>query len=228
MEELVSLMFNVARIVIIVAGSGAAIAVAVAGMLYIFAAGDPQKQRVARDAFIGAVVGMLVCGAAFIVPRVVSNFVLEPSGGEGLTTQGTVSCDETLRNRLVIERQASTADRMNQVIAVIQAKQKDCARDIWAPVAVDMTAVAGVAKTCTDPAKKGTLGGFDVPSTLQQVVTASTDATDFARIKSGRDTDGNIIVHFTVDGAIPNPGAPADNAICWMYLIRAQTWFSEF
>ena len=230
MEEAVALMYNIARIVIILGGAGAAIAIAIAGLLYIFAGGDPQKQRIVRDAFIGAIVGMCVCGAAFIVPRVISNFVLEPSGGESITGLGAVSCVETLKNRLVIETQASTADRMNQVIAVIQARQSDCAKDNWSPVAHDIagSGTSTVASTCADAPYAGKVGGFDVPSTLQQKPTGTVTADNFVRLKSSRDTEGNIIIHFTTNGDPVNTHPPADNALCWMYLTRSQSWFSQF
>lgn len=200
MEELVTLMYNIARIVIVVAGSGAAIAVAVAGLLYIFAAGEPQKQRTARDAFIGAIVGMLICGAAFIIPRVISNFVLAPSGGETLVSTASLSCDGQLRNALVVEQQASTKDRMQTVVSLIQARNKEeCHSDVWNPKVDDSPGA---------PCDSTTIAGFKLPKTM--VVSSA------PRVNK-RDSSGNIMVGFGTD-------RPSDGAKCWIYLVRSGSW----
>ena len=65
-----------------------------------------------------------------------------------------LNCDGVLKNQLVFQRAASTADRMNIVIAQIQNNQNECASDIWSPLAVDgvTTASGGTLMTtsCID------------------------------------------------------------------------------
>ena len=68
MQELATVMSNIARLLAIVGGGLSAIAVCYAGILWMTASGDPQKMGQARMALMGAVGGLVIVGVAFIVP----------------------------------------------------------------------------------------------------------------------------------------------------------------
>lgn len=80
------------------------------------ASGDPQKIGAARMSLIGAVVGLVIVGAAFIVPEVIPERIIEPAGGTALNSGNGLSCDRVLKNQLVFQRVASSAARMNAVV----------------------------------------------------------------------------------------------------------------
>ena len=84
MEELASVINNFARLILYAGGGVFTIAVCVAGFFYMTAFGDPQKQNIARGALVGAFVGVCIMGVSFLAPRIMSQFVLEPAGLEGV------------------------------------------------------------------------------------------------------------------------------------------------
>ena len=106
------------------------IAVCVAGFFYMTAFGDPQKQNIARGALVGAFVGV-----AFLAPKIMSQFVLEPAGLEGVdASAGNTSCDRTLRSALITQRGVGNAKQVNQIVRSIQAQRaNDCNQEIWNP-----------------------------------------------------------------------------------------------
>ena len=148
MEELLSVGTNIATLVAILVGVVSGIVVAYAGFLYATAAGDPQKAGIAKNAFIGAFIGLIVAGLAFIGPRIVTDLVIKPVGGIGVETQTGLDCDGILRNQLIFQRGASTAGRMNVVVAQIQSQHSECASDVWAPSVVDHSDTAPKEGVC--------------------------------------------------------------------------------
>ena len=91
----------------------------------------------ARTALIGAIGGLVVVGIAFIVPRVISQAVIEPVGGVSLQSDTGFDCDQTLRQQLVFQRGASTSSNINEIIAQIQATRSECPTDVWNPLSAD-------------------------------------------------------------------------------------------
>ena len=138
MEELVSVMTSVGTLMAVVAGGLSVISLCYAGILWMTASGDPQKMGQARMALMGAIGGLVIVGIAFIVPRVISQVILEPVGGVALTSDTGFDCDTVLRQQLVFQRAASNESRINQVISRIQAQNSDtCSADVWNPRAND-------------------------------------------------------------------------------------------
>ena len=93
-------MENVARLLAVVGGGISAIAFCYAGILWMTASGDPQKMGQARTAIFGAIGGLVIVGVAFMAPRIISEFVIEPAGGQVIGSDGGVSCDGILRAQL--------------------------------------------------------------------------------------------------------------------------------
>ena len=96
MTELSTLMENVARLLAVLGGGISAIAFCYAGILWMTASGDPQKMGQARTAIFGAVGGLVIVGIAFMAPRIISEFVIEPAGGQVMAGDAGVSCDALL------------------------------------------------------------------------------------------------------------------------------------
>ena len=115
MEELANLINNVARFLAFGIGGVSFIVFLYAGFLFMTASGDPQKSSQARMAIFGAFIGLVVAGAAFVLPRIISQAIIEPAGGVSIVTEGQISCDELFREQLVAQRGANDANRMNEV-----------------------------------------------------------------------------------------------------------------
>ena len=202
MEELASVINNFARLILYAGGGVFTIAVCVAGFFYMTAFGDPRKQQIARAALVGAFVGICIMGVSFLAPRIMSQFVLEPAGLEGVAENaGNTSCDRTLRSALVTQRGVSTDDAANAVIRAIQAQRAaDCNREVWNPK-VDAAALSDCSAT--------SIGDTDVPSGL--VAAAGGDGL-------AKDADGNIMVEFV------QANRPTDGSECWLYIAKANYW----
>ena len=124
------------------------------------------------------------------------------------------NCDDVLRNQLVFQRNAHSAAAQNAVITNIQIQRvEQCSADVWNPQVVDTT---------TTPQYGGcpaqwVIGTQDVPSGLHEGPSNLS-----VQLKSGRDRDNNIIVHWHREKR------PADNARCWLYVSRVSTWSAEY
>ena len=233
MTELSTLMENVARLLAVLGGGISAIAFCYAGILWMTASGDPQKMGQARTAIFGAVGGLVIVGIAFMAPRIISEFVIEPAGGTVIAGDAGVSCDALLRSQLQVQRGASTDGRMNQVISQIQAQRDECPEDIWNPVVTDMdeddpapaacfvspVAHSGGGITGTE-GDKGVVGDTQVPRSLR----LENSDTKNVRVASGRDSSNNIIVYWAND---PD-SRPTDSATCWLYSSRLRTWDENY
>lgn len=214
MDEITALFGSISRLIMIVGGGISTITVCYAGILWMTSSGDPQNMSKARMALMGSIGGLIIVGAAFIVPRIISDTVIEPIGGNVMGTEAGQNCDDILRNQFVFQRNASTPDHLNSVIAQIQNQRVDqCASDVWDPDVLGVAATATLGGCLAD-----NVGGADVPSGLHK---GGTPNPDHARYLSGRDRDNNIIVHWTT------ASRPTDNALCWMYTSRLSTWSVE-
>ena len=101
MEALVQMFGGAATLIAVLGGAMATIFFAWAGIQWMMASGDPQKIGQARMALIGAAIGLVIVGAAFIVPEVISERIIEPAGGTAIENTAGLSCDRVLKNQIV-------------------------------------------------------------------------------------------------------------------------------
>ena len=232
MDELASIFNNVARLVAIVGGGISTVALCYAGIMWMTASGDPQKMGQARMALMGAIGGLVIVGIAFIVPRIVSQAVIEPVGGVALGGEAGADCDQVLKNQLVFQRGASTAANMNVVIAQLQAQRDECTSETWNPVVDDKgyipqtgTAALSGCFATADASKEVPpaiveIGDTRVPRSLHD----ENDLEKTVRKTSGRDSNNNIIVYWGKSVA----ERPTDAAACWLYVARIRIWDENY
>ena len=219
MDELTALFGSISRLMMILGGGISTVTVCYAGILWMTSSGDPQNMSKARMALMGSVGGLIIVGVAFIVPRIISDAVIEPIGGNVMGTESGQNCDDVLRNQFVFQRNASTASHLNAVISQLQNQRSDqCAADVWDPLVLVSTAKTGTTVTDGGCEAHAKVGGADVPSGLHR---GGSTLADNARVLSGRDRDNNIIIHWA------STKRPTDNARCWMYTARLNTWSVE-
>ena len=240
MQELMTIGTAIATVVAVLVGVVVTIVVAYAGFMYATAAGDPQKTGIAKNAFVGAFIGLIIASVAFIGPRIITDMVIKPVGGVAIESEIGLNCDGILRNQLVFQRGASTKDRMNVVVAQIQAQNSDCASDVWDPEVFDhgddtvndanATATAGQCFSTTGgaaftakEAEKWIVGEQAFPEGLLRTDNAAVPKYT-ARTTSGRDSENNIIVYWDVKIA----KRPSDGASCWLFFARLNSWHENF
>ena len=234
MQELMTIGTAIATVVAVLVGVVVTIVVAYAGFMYATAAGDPQKTGMAKNAFVGAFIGLIIASVVFIGPRIITDMVIKPVGGVAIESEVGLNCDGILRNQLVFQRGASTEDRMNVVIAQIQSQQAECASDVWGPVVLDL----GTTGTTGDDAghcysAAGAPVAFDSTTAdapkigiqeLSDGLVTAAGTTAKPRAKSGRDSENNIVVYFNLAAA----SRPSDGASCWLYYSRLKAWHANF
>ena len=210
------------------AALGAAVAVffvAYSGYLFISAQGDPQRMAQARGSLIGVAVGLVVIGGAFIIPGTISRFVIEPAGGVPVNPRTGFDCDGLLKDQLIIQRNASNPDRMQFVIRWIQSRRSECDSESWSPV---VRTRRGHPQNCLARSTKNV--GEDV--VVGEVAVPGGLMTSGSNVKniSGRDSDNNIIVYWTVpeDAYALATGLPSDGAICWLYISALGAWTESY
>ena len=129
-------------------------------------------------------------------------------------------CDQLLRNQLVFQRGASTANQIQGIVIQIQAQRDDCISGIWNPVVNDnnRTGTNGCweSEAATERINSPKVGNLEVPDGLFD----SQDPTSSVMRQSGRDSENSIIVYWW---DIPRR-TPADGAVCWMYVSRLNSW----
>ena len=216
MEEVTSALNNLTVLLIVIGGGLFTLCLAAGAILYMTAAGDPHKQQLARGALLGAVVGVIILAMAPLAPRVLSRFVIEPSGGQALDRVGQSGCDQTLRSSLITQRGVSTAARANSMVSQIQAQRRnECSAETWNPQISSGENENSAFKCLKGSA--GTLGPTEIGSTG---VPNSLMSAAWADTNDGltRDADGNILVSFT------GTARPTDGSLCWLYLANADIW----
>ena len=189
------------------------------GYLYMSSMGDPNRSVSARNSIIAVCVGVIVIGCSFIAPRVISEFVVEPAGGVVFEDRTGINCDGMLRDQLVINREASDANRVNFVVQRIQSRFEDCDDVLWSPVAVD-SAGSGI---CFDDVDRNSIAGVALPRGLLR-----RGAFSSSLLLSGRDARNNVIVHWRVPAAGVASGLPSDSAVCWLYVSSIETWVEGY
>ena len=219
MDELTTIFGSLSRLMAIVGGGISTVAICYAGILWMTSSGDPQNMSKARMALMGAVGGLIIVGIAFIIPRIIGETVINPVGGNIGGTEASQNCDEILRNQFIFQRNASTVDSLNAVVANIQNQRVDqCSIDVWDPEVGTSAQVIADKAGCKDDE----IGKQDVPSGLHKGGTVTTPPSDdHARYGSGRDRDNNIVLHWVTD---PVGKRPTDNAKCWLYVERLSAW----
>ena len=236
----IATVFNRFGLLIALAGGGLSLVMfAMVGIQYLMAQGDPQAMARAKSSFLGAVVGSVIVGLAFIIPGVISSVVIEPSGGSSLRVQSGENCDELLKSQLVVQRGANTPRRMNEVIRQIQNQRDACVVDLWSPkVAADADARDGNNNLCFSGISDndgGVDGTYANGATVRGVVASAVvpsglrlqnSLSNKVRAVSGRDADNNIIVYW--GDAESTAGRPADQAECWLYVARLQVWSESY
>ena len=128
------LVDNFARLVAIVGLLLSVPLFAFGGYLFMTSMGDPNRAAAARNAILSVGIGIVVIGCAFIVPAVIGEFVVAPSGGIVHERDHGMNCDGILREQLAANEQASDADRINFVIRRIQSRFEDCGEFFWTPL----------------------------------------------------------------------------------------------
>ena len=221
MEGILALVENAARFVAILGGALAAVFVAYTGILWMTSAGDPQKVSQARGALIGVLAGLILVGMAFLVPGIISETIIEPSGGSRVESlYMNSSCDQHLRRHLVATRAAGNAEQVETIIDAVQARYGECGQDIWdpRPMAASEFGVEDAAEDCagTPTTRAGVaMGGIPVPALLVEAMVGSR-----YRVVSDtmRDPFNNILVIWDPEQA------PSDSAICWIFYSRFGSW----
>ena len=110
MEGILAVVDNATRFVAILGGALAAVFVAYTGILWMTSGGEPQKVAQARGALIGVLAGLILVGMAFLVPKIVSETIIEPAGGFRVGTYYQSGCDQHLRRHLVATRAAGNVE----------------------------------------------------------------------------------------------------------------------
>ena len=228
MEELASVINNFARLILYAGGGVFTIAVCVAGFFYMTAFGDPQKQNIARGALVGSFVGVCIMGVAFLAPKIMSQFVLEPAGLEGVDqSAGNTSCDRTLRSALIVRRGVGNAKQVNQIVRAVQAQRAaDCNQETWNPFAFiegsppgggnDVSGDGFADCTDNDPDTTDQIGNTDIPTTLESLAISRYGNSTYGGF--ARDASGNILVEFA------DEYRPTDGSQCWMYVAQSNYW----
>ena len=93
MQELMTIGTASATVVAVLVGVVVTIVVAYAGFMYATAAGDPQKTGIAKNAFVGAFIGLIIASVAFIGPRIITDMVIKPVGGVAIESEIGLNCD---------------------------------------------------------------------------------------------------------------------------------------
>ena len=227
MEELASVINNFARLILYAGGGVFTIAVCVAGFFYMTAFGDPQKQNIARGALVGAFVGVCIMGVSFLAPRIMSQFVLEPAGLEGVATSGNTGCDRTLKSALITQRGVGNGKQVNSMVRAIQAQRAaDCNQEVWNPFvniqgqppggggSVDDDGFFACADDDVDTIDQ--IGNTEPPKTLDSVAASRHESTTYGGF--ARDAAGNILVEFA------DEYRPTDGSLCWLYVAQSNYW----
>ena len=225
MDTIITVVGGIAKAVAIFGGTLAAVFVAYAGILWMIAAGDPQRMAQARSALIGSVVGLIIVGVSFLIPPTVSELVIEPAGGVAIESVNSFDCDGMLKAQLVSRRWANDPPKMQRIITEIQAKQDECSSERWTPV---VKAGPGRYDACFGgtTGDKMAMSGVLVPRALKHGGLHANHPEI-----TNRDAANNIFVYWQVASSGPPPvpeGRPSDGALCWMYVSAFGSWREHY
>ena len=210
MDSILTVISGAARAVALVGGALSALFVIWAGIQWMTASGDPQKMAQARMSLIGTVVGIVIVGIGFLIPGVISEFVIEPAGGIAIESEPGINCDGILRDRLLVYRAASTASGMNLLVKQVQVQRKECDPHIWNPEVVQIGNFADCRDVGTGPLS---VGGLSVPGAFIDSVTPTEMEPN-----PGRNSRNSVLVYWD------SVNKPSDGSICWLYNERFDAW----
>ena len=238
MAEITGIFTNIGLVLTAILGGFGVISLSIAALMYMNAHGDPQQVNKAKTAAIGAFMGLILGGMAWVLPGIVSRAIVEPSGGRSLSSSGGVeSCDRILRSGLVSQRHAGSAAGMNELVSIIQNARSECRPDVWNPEITDLGALASATnQSCFDAYSGATfgkdvaVGNVSVPLGLRRTDHGVLVPDGEPARRSKRDRDNNILVYFdegTTDAPnVASGRAPGDQAKCWMYAAKSNVWVS--
>ena len=185
MENILSIVYGIAWILGAIGAALSVIYVVYSGYLFMSSQGDPQRMAQARTSIIGVAIGLVLIGGAFIIPTTISRYVIEPAGGVRVEPRAGADCDGVLKDQLVVQRTASTSERMQFLISQIQGRRDECSLDLWNPVVKQVR--DGYPAGCPDGDHR--LGSIPVPDRAEAWASV-------VNSKSSRDADNNIIVYW--------------------------------
>ncbi len=219
MENILSIVYGIAWILGAIGAALSVIYVVYSGYLFMSSQGDPQRMAQARTSIIGVAIGLVLIGGAFIIPTTISRYVIEPAGGVRVEPRAGADCDGVLKDQLVVQRTASTSDRMQFLISQIQGRRDECSLDLWNPV---VRVREGYPVGCHFPGGDHTVGEIPVPASLKPGASVVN--------KSSRDADNNIIVYWVHpdDTAAPKTGLPSDGSVCWLHVAAFGAWTENY
>ena len=222
MENILSIVYGIAWILGAIGAALSVIYVVYSGYLFMSSQGDPQRMAQARTSIIGVAIGLVLIGGAFIIPTTISRYVIEPAGGVRVEPRAGADCDGVLKDQLVVQRTASTAERMQFLISQIQGRRDECSMDLWDPVVRDRSGRPLGCNFDDDDDDDPDVGGVSVPEGLKS------GASVFN--KSSRDADNNIIVYWVHpdDSVAPKTGLPSDGAVCWLHVAAFGAWTENY
>lgn len=215
-----------------------------AGFLYATSGGEPQRVAQARTALFMSLMGLLIMGLAFIIPRILSDTVIRPAGGTEVATLQGVDCDEALRAHMVHQRAVKDQSSMHQLVMQLRNRYDECNVDIWpAEISHAMNAMPSATwNTGTESAIISAIGAdagecaSSAPGTLNVPLGLRVEDNESLHgnnklfggigdyvlsLAPTKDSKGNIVVWFNPDG-----GLPWDGALCWVYHDRYAMWVS--
>ncbi len=214
MDTAVSLVNAIALALAIFGGALSSIFVVWSGIQWMSSSGDPNRVAQARGGLIAVGVGIVLVGVAMLIPRVISDVIIEPAGGVPVATSPGVDCDRMLRDALVVNLQANNAGKMNRLVEAVQNRQDACGPEWWNPKVV--SGVNGVTGCPDGSGSNAEIGGFKVSDGLKTAGAVSRNSTR---------ADNNILVYFNKGGSSATPTPPSDGSHCWLY-VDGIGWFS--
>ena len=219
MEGILTIVHGIAWLSAALGAAVSAIFVVYAGFLYMSSQGDPQKSAQARGALIGVAVGLTIIGGGFIIPMMISKYVIEPAGGIRVDPRAQADCDGLFKTQLVFQRNVSDPARMQFLISQLQGRQDGCEAEFWNP---KVKQTVGYTEGCPTV---DSIGGVEVPQGLKNGVNIKNI--------SSRDSDNNILVFFVHpnDTSVTDPqdrGLPSDSSICWLYVAAFSAWSQDY
>ena len=130
MEGILTIVHGIAWFSAALGTAVSAIFVVYAGFLYMSSQGDPQKAAQARSALIGVAVGLTIIGGGFIIPMMISKYVIEPAGGIRVDPRAGSDCDGLLKTQLIFQRNVSNHEKMQFLVDQIQGRHDGCEREL--------------------------------------------------------------------------------------------------
>ena len=139
MDFIVDLGNYVTNVVLIVASGVATIMMLVVGYLWMFSGGDPRKVAMAKSAGMMVFIGMVIAGCAYMIPRIVNEQIVLPSGGRLQGVYSLVSpqsryyehCDEALRTRLERWEGPANHRQIHSLVEVMKTTVNGCEPERW-------------------------------------------------------------------------------------------------